>query len=179
MLRILPSNLLRVGVVYQDCGPRSTEMKRGIRVRGLLLSKARKAALKAYAPYSKFRVGAALRVLTSDGTSHIVTGVNVENASFGLTLCAERNALATACTSYCILPQNPLSGSIAEKPTITHVAVACIDAPPDAPAIQKTPCGACRQWFAELAPAAIFYVDGIDQDLYLDDLLPLAFRFPR
>jgi cytidine deaminase len=145
-------------------------------VRELLLARARKAALKAYTPYSNFRVGAALRVVTPDGTSHIVTGVNVENASFGLTLCAERNALATACTSYCVLPQNTRSRRSAERPTITHVAVACIDAPPEVPANQKTPCGACRQWFAELAPDAIFYVDGIDQDLRLDDLLPLPFR---
>jgi cytidine deaminase len=145
-------------------------------MRDILLAEARNAALKAYAPYSNFRVGAALRVVTPDGTSHIVIGVNVENASFGLTLCAERNALATACTSYCVLPRDPRSGRSAERPTITHVAVACIDAPPEVPANQKTPCGACRQWFAELAPDAIFYVDGIDQDLRLDDLLPLAFR---
>jgi cytidine deaminase len=145
-------------------------------MRDILLAEARKAALKAYAPYSKFRVGAALRVIVPDGISHIVTGVNVENASFGLTLCAERNALAAACTSYCVLPPNPHSERIAKRPTITHVAVACIDAPPDVPPNQKTPCGACRQWFAELAPEAIFYVDGIDQDLRLDDLLPLAFR---
>jgi cytidine deaminase len=151
-------------------------MKRGILVREILLTEARNVALKAYAPYSNFRVGAALRVIAPDGTSHIVTGVNVENASFGLTLCAERNALASACTSYCILPQTPHSGHTAQRPTITHLAVACIDAPPDAPANEKTPCGACRQWFAELAPDAIFYVDGIDQDLRLDDLLPLAFR---
>ena len=145
-------------------------------MRDILLAEARKAALKAYAPYSKFRVGAALRVVTSAGTSHIVTGVNVENIAFGVTLCAERNALAAACTSYCVLPQNPYSEHIAERPTITHVAVACIDVPPDAPADQKTPCGACRQWFAELAPDAIFYVDGVDGDFRLDDLLPLAFR---
>jgi cytidine deaminase len=145
-------------------------------VRDILLAEAKKAALKAYAPYSKFRVGAALRVVTPDGTSHTVTGVNVENASFGVTLCAERNALAAACTSYCIPPQYPQSVHLAERPTITHVAVACIDAPPDAPPNQKTPCGACRQWFAELAPEATFYVDGIDRDLCLDDLLPLAFR---
>jgi cytidine deaminase len=144
-------------------------------VRDILLAEARKAALKAYAPYSKFRVGAALHVVTSGSTSHIVTGVNVENASFGLTLCAERNALAAACTSYSVLPPYPYAGHSAEKPLITHVAVACIDALPDVPANQKTPCGACRQWFAELAPKATFYVDGIEQDLHLDDLLPLAF----
>jgi cytidine deaminase len=145
-------------------------------MRDILLNEAKNAAHKAYAPYSKFRVGAALRVVTPDNISHIVTGVNVENASFGLTLCAERNALAAACTTYSILPQNPHNAHLAERPTITHVAVACIDTPPDAPSNQKTPCGACRQWFAELAPEAIFYVDGIEQDLHLDDLLPLAFR---
>jgi len=144
-----------------------------------LLTEARKAALKAYAPYSKFRVGAALRVTTPDGVSHIVTGVNVENASFGLALCAERNALAAACTSYCIPPQHPHSGHIAERPLITHLAVACIDALSGLPANHKMPCGACRQWFAELAPGAIFYVDGIDQDLSLDDLFPLAFRLEQ
>jgi cytidine deaminase len=146
-----------------------------ILMRELLLAEARDAALKAYAPYSKFRVGAAVRVVTPDGHSHIVTGVNVENAAFGLTLCAERNALAAACTTYSILPIGLHREHIAEKPTITHVAVACIDAPPDALANQRTPCGACRQWFAELAPGATFYVDEIDQDLELDDLLPLAF----
>ena len=145
-------------------------------MRDILLAEARNAALNAYAPYSKFRVGAALRVITPDDTSHIVTGVNVENASFGLTLCAERNALATACTTYCVLPLYPHNERSAERPAITHVAVACIDALPDVPANQKTPCGACRQWFAELAPEAIFYIDGIEQDLRLDDLLPLAFR---
>src|SRR5215470_12130267 len=103
-------------------------------MRDILLTEARKAALKAYAPYSKFRVGAALRVTTPDGTSHIVTGVNVENASFGLTLCAERNALATVYTSYSILPPNPHTVHIVQRPTITHLAVACIDAPPDVPA---------------------------------------------
>ena len=57
-----------------------------------LFIKAQETALKAYAPYSKFRVGAAL--LCEDGT--VVTGVNVENRSFGLTTCAERNAICTA-----------------------------------------------------------------------------------
>lgn len=147
-------------------------------MRDILLAEARNAALKAYAPYSKFRVGAALRVLVPDSASYIVTGVNVENASFGLTLCAEQNALATACTSYSIPPQNPHSIHIAQIPTITHLAVACIDALPDAPANHKMPCGACRQWFAELAPDAVFYVDGVEQDLRLDDLLPLGFRLP-
>lgn len=143
-------------------------------MRDILLTEARKAALKAYAPYSNFRVGAAVVVATADGT-HIVTGANVENASFGVTLCAERTALAAACATHSIPSQHTQETRSAQKPMITHVAVACIDAPSDAPAVQKTPCGACRQWFAELAPEAVFYVDGIDKNLRLDDLLPLAF----
>jgi cytidine deaminase len=148
-------------------------------MRDLLLAEARKAALKAYAPYSKFRVGAAVLVITPNGVAHTVTGVNVENASFGVALCAERNALAAACTSYGVLPQGQENQGIAGRPTITHIAVACIDVPPDAPAEQRTPCGACRQWFAELAPQATFYVEGIEQDLRLEHLLPLAFRLDR
>jgi cytidine deaminase len=138
--------------------------------RETLLKIAREAALRAYAPYSHFRVGAALVVQTSEGP-RVVTGVNVENASYGLALCAERNALATACTLYV----TPLEGK-PSAPTITHVAVACIDVAPDAPASLRSPCGACRQWLAELAPHAVYYVDGIPEDLRLEDLLPYAFR---
>src|SRR3954447_3443305 len=127
-------------------------------MRDLLLAEARKAALRAYAPYSNFRVGAAVVVATADGPC-IVTGANVENASFGVALCAERTALAAACATYSIPSERPLENRSAQKPTITHVAVACIDVPPDAPAVQKTPCGACRQWLAELAAEAVFYVD--------------------
>ncbi len=109
------------------------------------------------------------------GIAQLVTGVNVENASLGLSICAERNALATACASYGT-PGGLASSSCAEKPVITHVAIACIDVPADAPIEQRTPCGACRQWFAELAPQALFYIDGIEQALTLHDLFPLAFR---
>ena len=61
-----------------------------------LLEQARAAARHAYAPYSHFRVGAAVVVETPEGQL-VVTGANVENASYGLTLCAERAALAAAC----------------------------------------------------------------------------------
>ena len=141
--------------------------------RETLLAAAREAAQHAYAPYSRFRVGAAVVVETADGP-RIVTGANVENASYGLTLCAERAALSAACL---VADERDNSeNAAAQKPHITQVAVSCIDAAPDAPVAQRTPCGACRQWLAELAPDAVYYVDGVPRDLHLDDLLPLAFR---
>jgi cytidine deaminase len=144
--------------------------------REALIARARAAALRAYAPYSGFRVGAALVVEDASGLS-VVTGANVENASYGLTLCAERAALAAALTSRSSAARgpHPAAGEDA-RPRILQLAVACIDVPDDAPASQRTPCGACRQWLAELAPDATYYIDGIPGALRLDDLLPLAFR---
>jgi cytidine deaminase len=139
-----------------------------------LLAAARAAAARAYAPYSHFRVGAAVQVETPKGTL-LVTGANVENASYGLTLCAERSALAAACT----LDMTAFTtgeGGGERQPRVLAVAVACVDVPPDAPASARSPCGACRQWLAELAPDAVYYVDGIPGELRLPDLLPNAFR---
>ncbi len=139
-----------------------------------LIAAARKAALHAYAPYSHFRVGAAVVVETRKGP-RIVTGANVENGSFGLTICAERSALASAC----MLDSkrgHDLQEAQLYRPPITGLAVACIDVPEDAPDWKRSPCGACRQWLAELAPDAVYYVDGIDRDLRLPDLLPFAFH---
>ncbi len=145
-----------------------------------LLARARAAARRAYAPYSGFRVGAAV-VVEDESGRRVVTGANVENASYGLTLCAERAALAAALTSDS-RPVRALREAGEEdprpRPHITHVAVACIDAPRDAGFAQRTPCGACRQWLAELAPDATYYIDGLPDALHLDDLLPLAFRLP-
>lgn len=124
--------------------------------RNELLELAREAALRAHCPYSHFRVGAAL---VAGGK--IYTGVNIEISSYGLTLCAERSALATAVS--------------AGAGPVTQVAVACIDAPADAPLAARTPCGACRQWLADLAPQAIIYIDGSEQDFSVADLLPHAF----
>lgn len=141
--------------------------------RETLIEAARAAALHAYAPYSHFQVGAAVVVRTEDG-SRVVTGANVENASYGLTLCAERSALAAAC----MLTSRQDAGQSSTKPEITHVAVSCISADPNDDAALRSPCGACRQWLAELAPKAVYYVDGIPEDLRLADLLPYAFHFP-
>jgi cytidine deaminase len=124
-----------------------------------LLALAREVAQRAYCPYSHFHVGAAL---VAGGKTYI--GVNVEISSYGLTLCAERSALAAA---------------IADGAgPITQVAVACIDAPADAPLNERTPCGACRQWLADLAPDAIIYIDGAVRDFSVAELLPHAFGLP-
>jgi len=132
--------------------------------REALLAKAREAAQHAHCPYSHFRVGAAL---VANG--HIYTGVNIEISSYGLTLCAERAALAVA-----------ISGGVVNDATsITHIAIACIDAPQDAPLHERTPCGACRQWIADLAPNAILFIDGIERDMTIGDLLPFAFGLPQ
>jgi cytidine deaminase len=141
-----------------------------------LLAAAREAARHAYAPYSHFRVGAAVEVETLEGP-RMVTGANIENASYGLTACAERSALAAACLlgelEAVALPKEQRG---LRRPRVTQVAICCLDVDANAPDYQRTPCGGCRQWLAELAPDAVYYVDGIARDLTLDDLLPLAFR---
>jgi cytidine deaminase len=97
----------------------------------LLIESAREAALNAYAPYSLFRVGAAIRL--ENGT--IVRGTNVENAAFPSGICAERSAIAALVTGY---PQ--------EKPVTIAIAALNEDGLTDEPV---TPCGNCRQVIAE------------------------------
>jgi cytidine deaminase len=140
-----------------------------------LLALARRAAERAYAPYSRFRVGAAVVVVTAHGPQ-VVTGANVENASYGLALCAERAALAAACALPDAARPTDAAPRVASAPSITHVALACIDAPAGAAPASRMPCGACRQWFAELAPHATFFIDGVADDLTLADLLPQPFQ---
>ena len=151
-------------------------MKQATLDRDTLLAKARAAAEHAYAPYSHFRVGAAVVVETPQGP-RVVTGANIENASYGLTLCAERSALAAACMLEGAAPAEGEDNR--RQPRVMAVAVACVDAPPDTLASQRSPCGACRQWLAELAPDAVYFVDGIPGELRLPDLLPYAFRLPE
>ena len=98
-------------------------------LRGELLAAAREALASAYAPYSNFPVGAA--VLCSDGA--IYRGCNVENASFGLTICAERAAVFNAISD-------------------GHIDIAAVAVLTAAPKLCK-PCGACRQVIAEFSQA--------------------------
>lgn len=127
-----------------------------------LLDAAHEAMVRAYAPYSKFLVGAA--VLTADGQMHL--GCNVENVSYGLTICAERTAICNAVAASRVKPQ--------EKIRIAAVAVVNSAEQP------CSPCGACRQFIAEFASpeTVIFYqgAQGITQ-MTMQQLLPDCFTF--
>jgi cytidine deaminase len=123
-----------------------------------LIRRAREVALRAYAPYSNFRVGA----VVTDSRGGVYAGCNVESASYGLSMCAERSAIFAALAAGAPRP-------------LTALAVSCIDAPNGA-----TPCGACRQViFEHLAEDAPIHVDGVGQ-FTPPDLLPAAFQLdPR
>ena len=125
----------------------------------ILLRAARAAAENAYCPYSKYRVGAAL--LSEDG--RVFAGCNVENASYGLTLCAERNALVSAVAAGCR----------------RFRAVAIVGGTAASPAY---PCGACRQVLAEFCasgtPVAVAPLDPSEGDgsvHALGEFLPYGF----
>jgi cytidine deaminase len=126
--------------------------------RHALIAAAREAATQAYAPYSGFAVGAALAF--ADGA--VVTGSNVENASYGLSLCAETVAVARA---------------MGEGRRGGLVAVAVVGPGEDA----VTPCGRCRQVLSELAQLdgndpLVWCVGGEVLEVRLSDLLPHAFN---
>lgn len=126
-----------------------------------LLKAAADASGKAYAPYSNFAVGSA--VLTADGS--VYTGCNIENASFGLTNCAERTALFSAVT--------------AGKKDFVALAVVALEK--DMP----YPCGACRQVMIELCrpDLPVFVASQSDLTAYeqmnLGDLLPKRFKLKK
>ena len=119
-----------------------------------LLELARKASLKSYSPYSGFPVGAAL--LSRDGA--VFTGCNIENASYGLTVCAERVALFKAVSEG--VKDFVTLALWAEKPS--------------------WPCGACLQCLAEFAPDLRVIRLGEEgvEERSLKELLPLAFHLP-
>lgn len=121
-----------------------------------LFEAAKEAHQCAYAPYSKYRVGAAL--LTDDG--QIFVGCNVENAAFPATICAERAAVASAVSQ--------------GHRNFVAVAVVTKDG--------ATPCGICRQVLGEFSLDMIVYsyqTDGtLVQESPMSELLPSAFKFP-
>jgi cytidine deaminase len=118
-----------------------------------LYGRARAAAAVAYAPYSGFRVGAALEC--DDGS--VVVGCNVENRSYGLTCCAERSALFSALS--------------VGKRRFTALAIYSPDSPAPLP-----PCGACRQVLSEFVdpgfPVICLGADGAAIELTVAELLP-------
>lgn len=126
-----------------------------------LLGAAQAAALRAYAPYSGFRVGAALLL----GGGEVVVAANVENASYGLSICAERSAIARA-----IAQHGP-------KLRIQAVAIANLNNAP------SSPCGACRQVLSEFMPPngiVLFPFDGTPETrihlFTLAELFPVGFN---
>lgn len=120
-----------------------------------LIAAAKAVQKNAHAPYSKFRVGAAL--LTKNGK--VYTGVNVENASYGLTNCAERVAVGKA-----------VSDGHRKFQALAVVA----------PSANLSPCGACRQVLAEFGEMIVICVDSRNlrkqKQYMLSELLPHAFK---
>lgn len=118
-----------------------------------LIASAKAVRLKAYAPYSRFAVGAA--ILLDSG--EIVSGCNVENASYGISLCAERNAMAAVVARG--------SGKPLAIAVVGEEGRIC------------PPCGACRQFLAEFNPRMSIVLEDKDGlTIYmLEDLLPVYF----
>lgn len=126
-------------------------------VRRKLLTSARQAMKHAHAPYSKFRVGAA--ILLTNGK--IFSGCNVENASYGMTNCAERTAIFSA------VAQLGPKIEIRAVTVVNDHGVPC------------SPCGACRQVIYEFGPDATIFFQGADgnpKQAHITELLPEGFR---
>ncbi|MGH3087096.1 MAG: cytidine deaminase [Rubrobacteraceae bacterium] len=119
-----------------------------------VMGAAREASLRAYAPYSGFRVGAA--ILTEGGALH--SGCNVENASYGLAICAERNAAAAMAFA---------------NPEDREIKLVAISSPEAAPCF---PCGACRQVLREFGcKEVVVEEEGKPRCLSFDEILPNSF----
>jgi len=127
-----------------------------VAMRERLLRSARRAMKNAYAPFSKFRVGAA--ILTSRG--QIFAGCNVENSSYGMTNCAERTAIFSAVAK--------------DGPDLEIHAVAVVNDH----GVACSPCGACRQVIYEFGPRAIVFYEGKNgpKQSLITELLPEGFR---
>jgi cytidine deaminase len=121
-----------------------------------MLSAARAAFKNAHAPYSNFKVGAS--ILTESGKHY--SGCNVENASYGLTICAERNAIFAA---------------VAAEGTGMRIQAVAVATERDVPC---APCGACRQVIYEFGPDAIVLFRGQSgtEQMAITKLLPEGFR---
>lgn len=123
-----------------------------------LISLSKEILKNAYVPYSKFQVGAALVTIRGN----VFTGCNVENASFGLSCCAERNAVFAAVSL--------------EGPTMQIKEIAVTTNPPSL----ASPCGACRQVMYEFGKEMTLWIcraDGTYTGATIRDLLPLTFKF--
>lgn len=136
-----------------------------------LVKAARAAAAQAHAPYSHFHVGAAV-IMADDPAGEVITGANVENASYGAAVCGERNALHAAAAK--------------GFRKIRFLALSTADSL-DGPLQERSPCGICRQVMREFIDrdeaggAALILVDTGDADftadiLDIDRLLPFGFR---
>lgn len=119
-----------------------------------LLAEAKKVRERAFAPYSQFRVGAAVR--TQDG--RVFAGCNVESSSYGLSICAERSALARAVAEGAL--------GVVEVAVVADTPIPC------------PPCGACRQLISDLGPQAMVHMGnlhGAVSSQSIQALLPGAF----
>ena len=125
-------------------------------LRSKLLRSAKRVMENAHAPYSKFRVGAA--ILLSNGK--VFAGCNVENASYGMTNCAERTAIFSAVAQL--------------GPKIEICAVSVVNDH----GVPCSPCGACRQVIYEFGPDAMIFFQGAEgpQQAHITELLPEGFR---
>ena len=120
----------------------------------ILMGAARDASTRAYAPYSDFRVGAA--ILTENGAIH--TGCNVENASYGLAICAERNAAAAMALA---------------SPDDREIRLVAVYSPDASPCF---PCGACRQVLREFGCKEVIVEEASGLRLYpFEEILPHTF----